>query len=66
MLINKPILAHINTIELPPELINGMGIPVNGISFVTPATFTNIGNITEAVRPSARDFVKAVLAFLYM
>ena len=42
------------------------GIPVKGINFVTPATFTNIGNITEAVKPSASDFVNGVLALRYM
>ena len=51
-----------NIIELPPALINGMGIPVKGMSLVTPATLTNIGYITDAARPRARDFVNGDLA----
>ncbi len=55
-----------NIIELPPALKNGIGIPDRGINLVTPATFTNIGNITEAARPNASDLVKGVFASRYI
>ena len=55
MTLNKiPTFAHMKSMALPPALTKGRGMPVRGISFMTPPTLMNIGPMTDIVRPRVK------------
>lgn len=55
MTLNKiPTFAHMKSMALPPALTKGRGMPVRGISFMTPPTLMNIGPMIDVVNPRVR------------